>query len=282
MTPTNSGRNWKTEVVDDSQTITTDPAPTGNQGGMVVYENHAQDSRVKEVEIAPCLKARAGTGGGNLPLVQESPQGVDLFNQTLTGDIHVPLRTAGGHGAPAVAEPIAFHATQDPISNKEYFPTMGTGNSGGTASLGVAEETIYGIPGNWIGRKPENGGNATAPMVDTSPCLTRTDRHAVGPVEEMVAPTLTAANNPSRSPQSTEVTSQVEAVHKATMTVRKLTPLECERLQGFPDNYTQIPWRGKDAEECPDGHRYKAMGNSMAVPVMNWIGARIDALDRIE
>jgi DNA (cytosine-5)-methyltransferase 1 len=282
MTPTSSGKNWKTEIVDDSQTITTDPAPTGNQGGMVVYENHAQDSRVKEVEIVPCLKARAGTGGGNLPLVQESPQGVDLFNQTLTGDIHVPLRTAGGHGAPAVAEPIAFHATQDPISNKEYFPTMGTGNSGGTASLGVAEETIYGIPGNWIGRKPENGGNATAPMVDTSPCLTRTDRHAVGPVEEVVAPTLTAANNPSRSPQSTEVTSQVEAVHKATMTVRKLTPLECERLQGFPDNYTQIPWRGKDAEHCPDGHRYKAMGNSMAVPVMNWIAARIDALDRIE
>ena len=54
------------------------------------------------------------------------------------------------------------------------------------------------------------------------------------------------------------------------MAVRKLTPVECERLQGFPDNYTNIK------ENCPDGHRYKAMGNSMAVPVMRWIGERIN------
>lgn len=58
--------------------------------------------------------------------------------------------------------------------------------------------------------------------------------------------------------------------------VRKLTPIECERLQGFPDNFTQIPWRGKEAKDCPKGPRYKAMGNSMAVPVMKWIGKRID------
>jgi site-specific DNA-cytosine methylase len=57
--------------------------------------------------------------------------------------------------------------------------------------------------------------------------------------------------------------------------VRRLTPTECERLQGFPDNWTQIPWRGKPAEDCPDGPRYKACGNSMAVPVMRWIGDRI-------
>lgn len=57
--------------------------------------------------------------------------------------------------------------------------------------------------------------------------------------------------------------------------IRRLTPLECERLQGFPDNYTQIEWRGKPAEQCPDSLRYKAIGNSMAVPVMRWIGERI-------
>ncbi len=55
--------------------------------------------------------------------------------------------------------------------------------------------------------------------------------------------------------------------------VRRLTPVECERLQGFPDNYTNIPWRKKP--EAPDGPRYKALGNSMAVPVMRWIGQRI-------
>ena len=58
-----------------------------------------------------------------------------------------------------------------------------------------------------------------------------------------------------------------------SMAVRRLTPVECERLQGFPDGYTNIPWRKK--EESPDGPRYKALGNSMAVPVMHWIGKRI-------
>ena len=67
-----------------------------------------------------------------------------------------------------------------------------------------------------------------------------------------------------------------------TSQVRRLTPTECERLQGFPDNFTQIPWRNKAAEDCPDGPRYKAMGNSMAVPVMRWIGERIDAVEGID
>jgi DNA (cytosine-5)-methyltransferase 1 len=57
------------------------------------------------------------------------------------------------------------------------------------------------------------------------------------------------------------------------MAVRRLTPVECERLQGFPDNYSNIPWR--KAAESPDGPRYKALGNSWAVPVVAWIGKRI-------
>jgi DNA (cytosine-5)-methyltransferase 1 len=65
----------------------------------------------------------------------------------------------------------------------------------------------------------------------------------------------------------------------ASPAVRRLTPVECERLQGFPDGYTAIPWRGKAPEGCPDGPRYKALGNSMAVPVMRWIGERIAAVD---
>jgi len=61
------------------------------------------------------------------------------------------------------------------------------------------------------------------------------------------------------------------------MAVRRLTPRECERLQGFPDDHTLIPWRGKSPQDCPDGPRYKALGNSMAVPCMAWIGRRISA-----
>ena len=63
---------------------------------------------------------------------------------------------------------------------------------------------------------------------------------------------------------------------------RKLTPREEERLQGFPDDWTKIPYRGKSADECPDAPRYKAMGNSMAVPVMRWIGERIEQVDRLQ
>ena len=69
----------------------------------------------------------------------------------------------------------------------------------------------------------------------------------------------------------------VAIVTPVTLAVRRLTPVECERLQGFPDDWTAIPYRGKPAA---DGPRYKAIGNSMAVPVMRWIGERIDAVDR--
>ena len=96
------------------------------------------------------------------------------------------------------------------------------------------------IAGNTIERQPENGGNGIG-VSQTVYTLTANDRHAV----------------------------------QHGLTVRRLTPLECERLQGMPDNHTQIPWRGKDAEACPDAPRYKAVGNSMAVPVMRWVGKRI-------
>lgn len=64
------------------------------------------------------------------------------------------------------------------------------------------------------------------------------------------------------------------------MTVRRLLPIECERLMGFPDNWTQIPWRGKPAEDCPDAPRYKACGNSMCVNVMQWIGEQIERVEK--
>ena len=137
--------------------------------------------------------------------------------------------------------PIAFpwQSALDPIGNPENL----SGTLIKNQTMAVAQPT-YGIPGNWIGRQPENGGNAVEPMHNVSPCLTKTDRHGV-----------------------------------AAMQVRRLTPVECERLQGFPDGYTNIPWRNKT--ESPDGPRYKAMGNSMAVPVMRWIGGRIAAVEAL-
>lgn len=85
-----------------------------------------------------------------------------------------------------------------------------------------------------------------------------------------------------RVEQAPTITTQMngQGVQRGTA-VRRLTPVECERLQGFPDDYTRIPYRGKPADKCPDGPRYRALGNSWAVPVARWIGERIDAVDAI-
>ncbi|MDE3016322.1 MAG: DNA cytosine methyltransferase [Pseudomonadota bacterium] len=83
--------------------------------------------------------------------------------------------------------------------------------------------------------------------------------------EEDIAPSLEAGGGGNNKPA---------LMHG--MAVRRLTPRECERLQGFPDDYTLVPFRGKPAA---DGNRYKALGNSMAVPVMRWLGERIQEID---
>lgn len=107
-------------------------------------------------------------------------------------------------------------------------------------------------------------GNKTGPL--------DTDGHSVAVAFKTVA-TLDARREAGGFP-GTDGACGGHVVPSA-MQVRRLTPRECERLQGFPDDYTLIPWRKKRAEECPDGPRYKALGNSMAVPVMRWIGSRI-------
>jgi DNA (cytosine-5)-methyltransferase 1 len=92
----------------------------------------------------------------------------------------------------------------------------------------------------------------------------------------VLAPTLTAANNPSRSPQSTEITSQVEAIQQATSAVRRLTPLECERLMGWPDNWTAQGINGTIA----DSHRYRMCGNGVVSNITKWIGRRLPATNQ--
>jgi len=135
------------------------------------------------------------------------------------------------------------------------------------------------------GDKQDGKGNGLGVGKPGDPCptLTKGDKHAVlyenhpndsrvtGPHD--VAPSCVSrygtggGNVPLVQPQD-------------LMAVRRLTPKECERLQGFNDDHTLIPWRNKPADQCPDGPRYKALGNSMAVPCMAWIGKRIDAVEK--
>jgi len=107
---------------------------------------------------------------------------------------------------------------------------------------------------------------------ETSKCLTRGIGQRYDPETETMIPVpiaFHATQTPISGDVSPSLGSNMYAGVHTQMAVRRLTPVECERLQGFPDNYTNI------RADCPDGPRYKALGNSMAVPVMRWIGERI-------
>ncbi len=208
--------------------------------------------------------------------------------------------------------PVAFHPTQDPISSVDGTThAMGCGSSSGQASIAVAfaensraELRLEGGDGqrtgtlNTGGGKPGQGipciayttklhntgsNNAGKFFDEYSTCL---DANSPPPAvfqptgvffagqgakagsiaySEDVAPTLKASDSGTNRTPSAHV----------GMLVRRLTPEECEALQGFPRRHTAIPWRKKSADQCPDGPRYKALGNSWAVPVVRWIGRRI-------
>jgi DNA (cytosine-5)-methyltransferase 1 len=129
---------------------------------------------------------------------------------------------------------------------------------------------------NTIGRQPLNGGNGTG-FTENGPMYTLNATGVHGVAYGFEPGIAKREGNPARFVENKTPTlrahmgdNQVAMAHN--MAVRRLTPIECERLQGFPDDYTNIK------EKCPDGPRYKAMGNSMAVPVMKWIGQRIKEL----
>ena len=125
------------------------------------------------------------------------------------------------------------------------------------------------------------GTPRNAVLQEVTPTLDKSKTPAVAFDWKMGAKARSVALNKEQCP-TISTSADRYAVYRDSMAVRRLTPTECERLQGFPDNYTQIAWRNKLPEDCPDGPRYKAMGNSMAVPVMRWIGERIQMVEDME
>ena len=126
---------------------------------------------------------------------------------------------------------------------------------------------------NTIGRKPENGGNGNG-FTESGPMYTLNATGVHGVAYGFEPGIAKREGSPARFVENKTPTLRANMGDNQTamahnMAVRRLTPIECERLQGFPDDYTNIK------DKCPDGPRYKAMGNSMAVPVMRWIGKRI-------
>jgi DNA (cytosine-5)-methyltransferase 1 len=168
-------------------------------------------------------------------------------------------------GKPTVGTLMANAGTKLWLGNQEAL----TGDYHILSPIALAENTI--------GRQPENGGNGDGFTVG-GPMYTL---NATG-VHGVAQPTVLMDQGGSVMSVLEDGTVGTlrrethghEPVVMQQMAVRRLTPVECERLQGFPDNYTNIAWRKQT--ESPDGPRYKALGNSMAVPVMKWIGEQIN------
>ena len=176
--------------------------PTGPK----VYENHGIDGRYTGPhDVAPTMSARYGTGGNNIPLVQQ-------------------------------------------------------------------EEVIC-IAGNAIDRQPQNGGNGFGWQRDISYTLTATDKHAViKPYQETVGALCRGdekgIGNQYVSQDKCIIAGEITEEYSATNLVRRLTPLECERLQGYPDGWTDVPG-------ASDSARYKALGNSVAIPCVEYLMQRV-------
>ncbi len=121
------------------------------------------------------------------------------------------------------------------------------------------------------------GGGNTGGNIDVAACLTAKGQRIDFEVETFA---VHGTQDPDTNLELAHTLGRNHGQENAIsngVQVRRVMPVECERLQGFPDNHTLISWRGKEATECPDGPRYRAIGNSMAVPVMRWIGERIVA-----
>lgn len=183
---------------------------------------------------------------------------------------------------------VSFHGSQDPSISGNVTHPLGR-NQG--------QECCIALHPHCIGRKPENGpqrgdfrddgvgytmdstGASQAVLVKTPKYATQAEniiavqQNQAGEVR-VGSKMGSMTTNSSPSSRNTPMILHQVGQHM----VRRLTPMECERLQGFPDGYTAIEYHGRPAS---DGSRYKALGNSMAVPVMRWIGERIAEVDRI-
>ena len=165
----------------------------------IVYENHGIDARYTKLnDVAPTMSARYGTGGNNVPLVEQA--------------------------------------------------------------------SVYCIAGNIIDRQPENGGNGFGYQADLAYTITAMDRHAVFSrqrVDQFKADEVASTESARQHKDATDLVLQEECDGN-TLLIRRLTPLECERLQGFPDGWTALP----GASDAP---RYKALGNSVAFPCVEYV-----------
>lgn len=216
-----------------------------------------------------------GIGASNQELF--SQRGSGLVSDSYS-DVSRTLLSKENDSTAEDLETYVVHRTQDPDINRELAHTLGRNNGQENACIAFSYK--------------DNGADATSDLSPTVRAGNHDKSHAnSGQPPAICIQHASIGRHDAAGPQGkgyqedvafTQDSRSSADVVQYGMQVRRLTPIECERLQGFPDNHTLIGWRGKDAVECPDGPRYKAIGNSMAVPVMRWIGERIAAALPIE
>ena len=223
-------------------TITSAAGTSGNNQP-VLFENHGIDSRYTGPHaVAPTMSAQMGTGGNNVPLVGSA------VAFSLDSKESNSMKSTNRHSGCRETDVARTIDTTNPDPSK---------NQGGIAIL---QETIC-IAGNTIDREPENGGNGLGCQPDISYTITTSDRHAVcEPYQEVVG----ALCRGDEKGIGNQYVSQNKCIVERRNLIRRLTPLECERLQGFPDGWTLIPG-------ASDSARYKALGNSVAIPCVDFV-----------
>jgi len=214
-----------------------------------VYETHPADSRVREMgEVCQTVTSRWGTGGGNVPLVQRAFRKSRRAQSAQDHESWVEdgkANTINLFDQGDIRTTHAIVALQD-VTGRDKAQN-GKGWSEENVSYTLDAAATQGVMAYSI-REDAIANNFSATPLEVTPAL------------QALRPSVQSHHAQTFLAQS--------------VGVRRLTPIECERLQGFGDNYTNVPWR--KAEESPDSQRYKALGNSMAVPVMAWIGKRIN------
>jgi DNA (cytosine-5)-methyltransferase 1 len=211
-----------------------------------VYENHPADSRVKELEgVCSTVTSRWGTGGGNAPMVSQTIQ-------ETVGALCADSHPGGYSGQDAytgrlIPQAIAAYSIREDAKANTFSATE--------LEVSTALKAL----------QPSTQSHHAQTFIAQP---VGTDLYN-GTITGDIACTFTA--------DATSATHSGPTVMQS-MAVRRLSVTECERLQGFPDHYTDIKPKGR---ATPDGPRYKSLGNSMAVPVMNWIGQKIQKVEDI-
>lgn len=253
--------------------------PQSRETKPVLFENHGIDARYTGPHgVAPTMSARYGTGGNNVPLVSDVPESYCIAGNIIDREVQ-----NGGNGL----------GCQPDIS---YTLTGMDRHAVFRRQSGASQPESYCIVGNIIDRKAENGANGLGCQPDISYTLTSTDRHAVFSrqrTDELVENDVVATQSARQHKDATDLVLEVagldcrnggengdisgtlqsgtsgnslNSLHpvRTGNLIRRLTPLECERLQGFPDGWTLIPG-------ASDSARYKALGNSVAIPCVDFV-----------